>query len=135
MYGLIAARRDYDIRSRRIVTGVSGIPRVDLVVASRRYVGHIPCRVANSFRRREAIVRAATLTAKAGSVPVGARRKASARFVVNDRLPSRTLRDQLHVKGPVPIRPRVSVRRARHFEVTDYARARHGNPKIGRAHV
>src|SRR5262245_3219626 len=127
MHDLIAARRDYDIRSRRIVTGVSGIPRIDLVVSSRRDVGAKPCRVANSQRGRDAIVRAETLTTKARKAPGAACRKASARSVVNGLLPS-GLRDQLHVKGPVPIRPRVCVRRPWHFDVTDYVRAVHGNP-------
>src|SRR5687768_5429614 len=77
IHDLVAARRHYDIRSRRIVTGVGRIPCVDLVGAGRRDVSHIPCRVTYSLRRCEAIVRATTLTAEAGKVPVVACRKAS----------------------------------------------------------
>src|SRR5678815_3095049 len=97
LHTLVAACRHYNIRSRRVVTGVGRIPCVNLVIPCRRNISLIPCRIADRLGRRESIVCAATLTAEAGSVPAGARGETAARFVVNDRLPCRALCDQLHV--------------------------------------
>src|SRR5690606_1853300 len=124
--GLVAARGGDDVRGRAVVSGIAGIPDLHPVRAGAGDAGRVPGRVTGRHRVGEPVVGAVALAGVGRGAPVGAGGELGA-GVVHRGGPGRRVGAAaghvVHVRGPVPVRPRVGVGRAGHLVVADDAGA------------